>query len=51
MPDFADIPAPGQTIKKGRPILTLFARGASLPICLRGLRQRAADLDRWLYKT
>jgi predicted ATP-grasp superfamily ATP-dependent carboligase len=29
-PALADIPQPGQTIARGRPVITIFARGASL---------------------
>ena len=49
--DFADIPPAGQTIAAGRPVLTLFAGGDSLPACRDNLRQMAADLDRRLWKS
>jgi predicted ATP-grasp superfamily ATP-dependent carboligase len=48
---FADIPAAGQPIKTGRPILTFFARSGSETACLDTLRQIARDLDRWLFRT
>jgi predicted ATP-grasp superfamily ATP-dependent carboligase len=49
LPAFADIPPGGQTIKAGSPILTFFARAASVNDCLERLRQIAQDLDRWLF--
>lgn len=49
MPAFADIPAAGQRIEAGRPILTFFSRGATPSACEDALRQIAADLDRLLY--
>ncbi len=48
LPAFADVPPAGQHIAKGRPVLTLFARGDSERDCLERLRQTAADLDRRL---
>jgi uncharacterized protein len=49
-PDFADIPHAGQSIERGRPILTFFARGATVAGCTDALRATASDLDRWLYR-
>jgi predicted ATP-grasp superfamily ATP-dependent carboligase len=49
-PDFADIPQAGQAIERGRPVLTLFARGATVTDCTDALRATASDLDRWLYR-
>ena len=49
MPAFADIPAAGQPIAAGWPILTLFAHGESAPDCRRRLRECAVELERWLY--
>ena len=49
LPAFADIPPAGQSIARGRPILTFFRRGASLEDCLDGLRRTARDLDRRLF--
>jgi predicted ATP-grasp superfamily ATP-dependent carboligase len=49
LPAFADIPAAGQRIATGRPILTLFARGDSTEACFDFLRRTAADLDQWLF--
>jgi predicted ATP-grasp superfamily ATP-dependent carboligase len=48
MPPFADIPKPGETIKAGRPVLTLLVRSSSLAACRQELRERALDLDRQL---
>jgi predicted ATP-grasp superfamily ATP-dependent carboligase len=50
MPAFADIPAAGQHIPAGRPILTCFARAGSPSACEGELRRIAADLDRWLFE-
>jgi predicted ATP-grasp superfamily ATP-dependent carboligase len=50
VPAFADIPPAGQAIGVGRPILTLFAQGASPGACMYQLQQIAADLDRWLFE-
>jgi predicted ATP-grasp superfamily ATP-dependent carboligase len=43
-PSFADIPAAGERIPAGRPVLTIFARGPSAADCEDRLRQIAADL-------
>lgn len=50
VPEFGDIPAAGQVIKAGRPICTVFSRSASLANCLVDLRQRAKEIERWLWK-
>jgi predicted ATP-grasp superfamily ATP-dependent carboligase len=50
MPEFADIPEAGQEIRPGQPVLTLFVRAGSLDACREALRERAADLDRWLFE-
>jgi predicted ATP-grasp superfamily ATP-dependent carboligase len=50
MPAFADIPAAGDPIEKGKPILTFFAAADSASACEDTLRQIAADLDRWLFE-
>jgi predicted ATP-grasp superfamily ATP-dependent carboligase len=50
MPAFADIPAAGERIEAGRPVLTFFARAGSPSACDDALRQSAADLDRWLFE-
>jgi len=39
-PAIADIPRPGQTLRAGAPVLTVFARGDSAPASLRHLRDR-----------
>ncbi len=48
LPAFADIPAAGQRIPAGRPILTFFAQGRDEFACRAELRTIAADLDHWL---
>jgi predicted ATP-grasp superfamily ATP-dependent carboligase len=50
LPDFADIPRAGQLIERGRPVLTFFARGATVADCTDALRAAASDLDRRLYQ-
>ena len=50
LPDFADIPAAGELIEAGKPILTFFATADSPAACEDVLRQIAADLDRWLFQ-
>jgi predicted ATP-grasp superfamily ATP-dependent carboligase len=50
MPAFADIPAAGERIEAGRPVLTLFARADSPSACEEALRRSVADLDRWLFE-
>jgi predicted ATP-grasp superfamily ATP-dependent carboligase len=47
---FADIPAAGERIDAGKPILTFFAAADSPSACEDVLRQIAADLDRWLFE-
>ncbi len=49
-PAFADIPAAGQQIAAGRPVLTMFAAGAIVDECQRQLRTVASDLDAWLLR-
>jgi predicted ATP-grasp superfamily ATP-dependent carboligase len=49
LPAFADIPAAGQKIGAGRPVLTLFARGQTASACLDRLQSVAEDLDRRLF--
>ena len=50
LPAFADIPAPGEPIKAGWPVLTFFARAPTEEACLQKLQQIAKDLDRWLFR-
>ena len=50
MPAFADIPAAGERIPAGRPVLTFFAAASSASACEEALRDIAADLDRWLFR-
>jgi len=40
-PVLADVPAPGATIPAGRPIITVFAQGATMEKCEAALRQAA----------
>jgi predicted ATP-grasp superfamily ATP-dependent carboligase len=49
MPSFADIPAVGTLIPRGKPILTFFSSGRSIDDCEVGLRRIAYDLDRLLF--
>jgi predicted ATP-grasp superfamily ATP-dependent carboligase len=49
LPSFADIPAAGEGIEKGKPILTFFAAADSPSECEDALRRIAADLDLWLF--
>ena len=46
VPGFADIPAAGQVVKEGRPVLTFFARAADAASCREELRRVAYNLDR-----
>jgi predicted ATP-grasp superfamily ATP-dependent carboligase len=48
-PDFADIPAPGELIPRGRPVLTFFVCKATLDACEDALRVIADDLTRRLF--
>jgi predicted ATP-grasp superfamily ATP-dependent carboligase len=48
-PDFADIPAAGEVIPRGRPILTFFVHRAELGSCEDALRAIAEDLMRRLF--
>jgi predicted ATP-grasp superfamily ATP-dependent carboligase len=50
LPDFADVPHAGDRLAPGRPVLTLFARGATVAECLEVLRHRAAETERWLHR-
>jgi uncharacterized protein len=50
MPDFADIPEPNRVIRRGAPILTLFVQSATSDGCLTELKERARDLDHYLWK-
>ena len=48
LPAFADIPAAGQPVPAGRPVLSCFVRGDDPAACLAALRRVAAELDRLL---
>ena len=45
----SDIPTAGQTIEKGRPVLTVFAAGSSQDECQRQLAERVAEVEVRLY--
>jgi predicted ATP-grasp superfamily ATP-dependent carboligase len=45
-PAIADIPHPGERIRRGRPICTVFAEGESADACLRRLVSKAACIYR-----
>ncbi len=45
-PAIADIPHPGERIRRGRPICTVFAEGRSADACLRRLVAKAASIYR-----
>lgn len=45
LPEYADIPAPGEAIESGWPVLTFFAAGATAEACRERLQSRAAELD------
>jgi predicted ATP-grasp superfamily ATP-dependent carboligase len=49
MPDFADIPRPGDVIPAGRPILTLFAHAPSEAAGLALLKAKVAEVEHRLY--
>jgi predicted ATP-grasp superfamily ATP-dependent carboligase len=46
IPDFADIPEPGEVIEPGWPVLTFFEQGSSSADVRGQLQSRAAELDR-----
>ena len=46
--EVADVPEPGEFIRAGRPVCTVFAGGADRDSCLGGLRELARRLyTRW----
>ena len=47
---FADLPHPGQTIRRGQPVLTFFADGDSPMSTETALRKIASDLDWFLFR-
>jgi predicted ATP-grasp superfamily ATP-dependent carboligase len=51
LPVFADIPAAGEPIAAGQPVLTFFCRAASESACLEMLQQIAGDLDCRLFNS
>lgn len=44
LPDYADIPSPGQHFHRAQPVLTVFARGKTVEHCLAALQKRAAQV-------
>ena len=50
LPAFADIPAAGQRIAAGHPVLTMFANATTMDDCQRRLQSVASVLDAWLLK-
>lgn len=50
LPAHADIPTAGTRIASGRPVLTIFARAASVVACINDLRRKAEELDRRLFQ-
>jgi predicted ATP-grasp superfamily ATP-dependent carboligase len=44
IPDFADLPHPGEAIPAGRPVLTILAQGESVPECLAALEASGAEV-------
>jgi predicted ATP-grasp superfamily ATP-dependent carboligase len=44
----ADVPHPGEQVRRGRPICTVFAEGAEADACRRALWVRAAAIYRGL---
>ena len=48
LPDFADIPEPGEVIDEGSPVLTFFTTGSTAAECRAKLMGRAAELDQLL---
>ncbi len=49
MADFADLPHPGSAVEEGQPVLTLFARAATVRDCALALQEKAGEVERWLY--
>jgi len=45
LPNFADIPEPGELMEAGSPVLTFFASGTTAEECRQGLQSRATELD------
>jgi predicted ATP-grasp superfamily ATP-dependent carboligase len=49
MPNFADLPHPGEHIESGRPVLTLFARADTVAGCVEMLRHRTVEVESLLF--
>lgn len=48
-PTYADVPAAGELIHAGRPVLSFLVEGVSVAQCEQSLREIAVGLDRWLF--
>jgi predicted ATP-grasp superfamily ATP-dependent carboligase len=48
LPEFADIPAPGEPLLAGHPVLTVLARAGTEGDCLAGLIEAAREVRGWL---
>ena len=46
LPNYADIPEPGEPIPAGQPVLTFFATGRDSAECRGRLQSQAEELDR-----
>jgi predicted ATP-grasp superfamily ATP-dependent carboligase len=49
LPAFADIPVAGATVEAGHPVLTVFARAATVAACETALREISGEVDRRLF--
>jgi uncharacterized protein len=49
LPQFADIPRPGEIIGAGQPIFTIFASAESVDCCLDNLREQVRTLEKHLF--
>lgn len=49
LPSFADIPPAGQTIARGRPVLTVFSTGESMADCEKNLQRKAGVVAHFLF--
>ncbi len=46
--EYADIPHPGERMEAGQPVLTMFAKATNIENAAETLREKSANLDRWL---
>jgi uncharacterized protein len=49
LPALADIPPADTPVAAGHPVLTVFARGATVDACEAALRERARQINTWLF--